>query len=823
MAAQWLRHGDEGESGTAAQRSRGGRRAGAQAASEKLQLLPRTDMVHYMDVRGAWDWQECECCFDRAVGYRAQRTLGDGLDEFRSDLQRQLPDSIPLAPHGRPSSAIVEYSAGVSMGGPDPPEDWPPQQLFGVKCVLAPIRCADAMLLEWLAEPRVGVLMDLGRIRSRLPAILAATDITTAAPTPATAAASAAAGGTWASRWAAYRRAVSFAAFLVLVARFPRVVSLKKVSLTPGSPAYPAIMAQLGPGRQVENDFVASLLVQMLRVKESADLKEGFGFFVQHVLSGGLEKAHAARRGAEGRSAEKVHEAGEGGTGGEPTHNTEASRGEERCSSSEAVNGPIGGLGKRGKKGQWREHLKGPVWERYVDGMAWILEYGGGEGRELRCSHCSEGGSHSGGDVQVNGVPPEEASFPRGMTGGEGTAADASGTAADASGTAADTSGTAADTSGTTEASAMEDASACSAAARAETRAFTQANGTGSSYSSEEQRVAFLLLVAIMWPASILDMEQFDGKQELEGDAIRVKKTVGRKKGKARRGVGKGEAEEEEDDGEVWEELQSCSDAACAGDGAGGAGGAGGGGIADADSDGGVAETGCDGDGTGVVGAGAGDGVNAGKSIGEKGKKEEVLAYLKPWPGGVNLVACLREMLLGEPCYRPVPSIPSAATAPSTAASPANDVPPNTAASSTHPPAHTVATTSSTQVTANSRAATGNADAAALIADNDASGPVACRENRCGAEGCGRVEGGGVKLRSCSGCGKVAYWSRECQKAHWPSHKLTCPGRTSGKKSGNDGSRDGSSSGRASAKVGKQDGFARWMGKVGRQGGKARC
>ncbi|CAI5459781.1 unnamed protein product [Closterium sp. Yama58-4] len=33
--------------------------------------------------------------------------------------------------------------------------------------------------------------------------------------------------------------------------------------------------------------------------------------------------------------------------------------------------------------------------------------------------------------------------------------------------------------------------------------------------------------------------------------------------------------------------------------------------------------------------------------------KGEVPGYLKPWPGGINLLACLREMLLGEVCYRP--------------------------------------------------------------------------------------------------------------------------------------------------------------------------
>ncbi|CAI5956098.1 unnamed protein product [Closterium sp. NIES-64] len=53
------------------------------------------------------------------------------------------------------------------------------------------------------------------------------------------------------------------------------------------------------------------------------------------------------------------------------------------------------------------------------------------------------------------------------------------------------------------------------------------------------------------------------------------------------------------------------------------------------------------------------------------GKEGEEAAYLKAWPGGVNLVACLREMLLGEPCYCPVsPAAPSTSAAPTTPAAP---------------------------------------------------------------------------------------------------------------------------------------------------------
>ncbi|CAI5965598.1 unnamed protein product [Closterium sp. NIES-64] len=1251
--------------------ARGGRRAlpfqGAWKGPEKVQVLSRADMVHYVDVRGAWDWRECECCFDRAVSYRAQRALGMvRLRHFRCDLQRQLPDSIPLAPQERPSSAMVEDSARVPLRPLEPLEEWPPQQLFGVKCAVAPIRCAEAMILEWMAEPRVGVLMDLGRIRSRLPAILAATDAATAATSPATAAAlAAAASGTWATRWAAYRRAVSFAAFLTLVARCPRVVNLKRLCMRGETSVYPAIMAQFGAGRQVENDCIASVLVQVLGVKEGADLQEGFGFFVQHVLSGGLEKAHGEEKGrgaAGGEGAEKTHweeggtggeaaekaqgeegradgemmdrgggmekeeeqvaalarliasqvDAGGGRDGGEPKHSSEASKGGERHSSG-AANGAAGEGGRRGKNGQWRENLKGHVWERYVDGMAWILEHGGGEGREFRCSQCSEEGSqcseegsqcseegsqcseegshqcseegsqcseegsqcseegsqcseegsqcsdegsqcneegsqcseegsqcseessqcseegsqcseegsqcseegsNNGGDVQVNGAPKgmyvsgvgatdfalafatelskpescaeacmyildgnnankvrvEEAAIQEarsrlrrgvggkgrkvrsGGTGGDGAAANTSGAAANTSGAAANTSGAAANTSGAAANRSGEAAKKIRAAAsttgavsntireeantsgagantsgagantnlpslllrlgaipkplddadfaveweewpqgdeaalklpddpnarffllgiseesgtgvESEQRVTEVASKSGRKHTRrkvrgakapgqasdgswghtdrgiggvteqkgiphpfgmavirppprrklpivrcvadaeslvegvgqvvtppacthcvqcfrdyylllpsialiakyayrplyvlfnrflsvfppqsfgfhtlvkdmglppfpsrpapptnlailrgeiEKERVTFLLLVALKWPASILDLEQFEGKELLEGDAIRVKKKVatGRKKGKARRGMGNGgEEEEEEDDGEVQEELESwCFTAQNAwpsslrvslrdAD------------VESEDSGSGLSDVCMGSEGqqervdmntriadlvsTGVDKmrrkrvqlrrGGAVASSSTGKGNEGKGKKAELPPYLKAWPGGVNLLACLREMLLGEPCYCPAspaapsvhPGVNTTGAAPSTTASASSSLAapttaaPNTAVLSTHPPVHTCATmstyaASSPHVTPTTGAAIGTADTAACA---EASALDASRESRCSAAGCGRMEGGGVKLRSCGGCGKVAYCSRECQKAHWP-------------------------------------------------------
>ncbi|CAI5487231.1 unnamed protein product [Closterium sp. Naga37s-1] len=442
MTGQWLRYGIEGDPGTALRRRRkGGRRAGAQEGSEKFQVMSQADIVHYVDVSGAWERHECECCYDRAVSYRAQRALGIvDLAQFRSMMRTPLLDSTPLAPQERPCSAIVEYSARVPMAALERVERWCGEGLFGFKCAVAPIRAVEAMILEWMAEPCVGVLMDLARIRSRLPAILPATDVATAAPAPRTAAAPAAAigSGTWATRWAAYRRAVSFAAFLALVARCPRVVNL--IIFGGDAAVYPAIAGELGAGRQVESDCFASMLVQAgwRRRMPRKTGEEGRGGEDAEKAQGEEGQADCEVMNRRGRV---VYEEERGGVrlivmhvdgGGashvaDPTHSSAARRGDERRSSG-AAHGGAGEQqrGRGGRNGQWRENLKGREWERYVDGMAWILEHGEGGGREFRCSHCSEEGrqcseegrqcseegrqcseegSSNGGDEQVKGAP----------------------------------------------------------------------------------------------------------------------------------------------------------------------------------------------------------------------------------------------------------------------------------------------------------------------------------------------------------------------------------------------------------------------------------
>ncbi|CAI7916762.1 unnamed protein product [Closterium sp. NIES-54] len=376
----------------------GAEKARAEESSKVLELLSHADMVHYLDVTNGWDEDLCKCCFAPAVSQRARRALGiKNLEDLRRHL-RQQPRSIPAATpeQQQHNQAAFESSKGTSVQAlrREGHRIYPQAQ-----CVSQPGRaprlCAEAMLLEWMAEPRVGVLMNLGRVRSRLPDILwpnaAAPAAASSSPAPAAPAAPAAppapaAAAAWSgcwrcsSCWGAYRRAVSFSAFLVLVARSPRLVTLWKAHLVSYSSASPEIVAQLGAHRQREGDNFASMVVQVLGVKESAELKEGFGFFVQHVLSGGLENAHAEGRGGAGReTAEEEHEEGR--------------HWEKEAGSKAETDSVDSKCGRNRKELKWREHMKGRVWERYVDGMAWILEHGGGEGREFRCSHCGEGSS----------------------------------------------------------------------------------------------------------------------------------------------------------------------------------------------------------------------------------------------------------------------------------------------------------------------------------------------------------------------------------------------------------------------------------------------
>ncbi|CAI5966223.1 unnamed protein product [Closterium sp. NIES-65] len=391
------------------QKGEGPERPGAEEDSEKLQLLCRDDMVHYLDVRDAWGVAVCECCFHRAVSQRTQHALVmTTLKAFRSHVQSPQPASIPLAPN-RHARGTYEYSLKVPLPEALAQLNVAADVHVEMKGEMAALICAEAMLLEWMAEPRVGVLMDLGTIRSRLPAIMPATECPAAkaspaaappdalpatAASPAASALPAAAAAAWSCCWrcsscfAAYRRAVSFAAFLVLVARSSRFVTLCRAHAE-NSKAYPAIVSALGAGRQKDDDTFASIKVQILGLKETADLEEGFGVLMQNLLSGGLEKAHAGRKGGAGMDmadgfgsfmqnplpggVENAHAEGGGGRGvvGEGGGGAGQMEKDECTKGSWGSKDGGGRDGRNGKGGQWREHFKGRAWERY-----WARTYG---------------------------------------------------------------------------------------------------------------------------------------------------------------------------------------------------------------------------------------------------------------------------------------------------------------------------------------------------------------------------------------------------------------------------------------------------------------
>ncbi|CAI6007108.1 unnamed protein product [Closterium sp. NIES-65] len=1026
-----------------AQKGAGAGKSGAQEGPEKLLQLPcRAEIVHYLDVRdGGWDLKECECCFDRAVSYRGQRALNMmSLEDFRSHLHKQMPDSVPAAPPNRPTRAILDHSARNPVWAVGGPRGAPPPVHYHWKCERAPYLCAEGMLVEWFAEPRVGVLMDLGKIRSRIPAILNAAGVS-----------------------------------------FP-------AHMDSYSAAFPAMAAALGAGRQAEQDSFASALGQILGVKERGDLKEGFGFFLQELLSGGLEKAHAegkgrgagrgvggggagrgaARagggRGVEGMGMQEIMRAmvrlmeKEGGMGteerrrlmGDPgmipmdammkmlgdkdamrrlTQMLEAeSGGNGGDNEGESAGGDDGG--GEGKDGNWREKLKGAAWERYVDGMGWILEHGehsreaqiflidgnnanktrveeeaieaarGRVGREGRLAGVDGEVGGGGGDeaaaisnpapvgsavsdsrlvpvnsnavvaaftyragcilqwvriygsdfisvkkcfkddphgkvlamrhplrdlpsllVRLGAIPkplegrtfpmewvewpegdeaavklprdPSERCFRLGMVdeietgdsgeGGEGGSGKGSSRqAARAGGKGKKKGGGGRGGRGGGRGNgrrrdpgegpvslmdALVGATApqnrtvpivrCTADAEflvefagklVDLPECSQCNKCFATYTffiptltlianyayrpasvlfnrflavfpphtaefakllelmhmeplptdvppllnlhvvrkrAEQLPVFFLLHVAIHWPKSVLQIEELEAVGSTEG-AEGVRRGAGRKAQKGKKGGKKGggdSGEDGEDDGEVWEEVRGWCLAAmfawkstlrvvgpgmvetCKGNKARKAKGS--------KWESGSWVTGMwqraidpryrgdeqEQDGQSSSSSGSGSGSSS--SSEGTGKKGEVPAYLKPWPGGVNLLACLREMLLGEPCYRLASPAASSAT-PVASSTPA--------AASSSRAAVTMAAAASTVASSSAAAATAAAAAAVAVA----TGSAASGGRVCSAEGCGKVEGGAVKLKGCSGCGKVAYCNRDCQKAHWPSHKLTC-------------------------------------------------
>ncbi|CAI5469220.1 unnamed protein product [Closterium sp. Yama58-4] len=319
----------------------------------------------------------CSCCFHRVLGTGGKAALGIvSAKDFQRDLLQQLPKSIPLAApewqggggslegenrnHATKGVAevVAEEGAGVAatgtavIGAAGEGENVAAEKGKGAaemgaaggfndnKWKRAPYLCAKAMILEWMAEPRVGVLMDLGRIRSCLPAIISAT----VAPACC-----------WrcSSCWASYRHAVSLCAFLVLVANSHRFVILWRAQLASLTGLFAPIVEELGAHRQGEEDSLASVLVQVLGVKGGEEMKDGLKAHVLPLLPGGAE----AHRGSEGGAGE---DRGKGGIadGGRKRRNG----GKRESGRKGGRRGGKGDSGGAGLSGEWRQGLEGPVW-----------------------------------------------------------------------------------------------------------------------------------------------------------------------------------------------------------------------------------------------------------------------------------------------------------------------------------------------------------------------------------------------------------------------------------------------------------------------------
>ncbi|CAI5531562.1 unnamed protein product [Closterium sp. Naga37s-1] len=273
---------------------------------------------------------------------------------------------------------------GISAGSPAEQFKW--------KADIAPMPAAEGMFLEWMAEPRVGLLLDLDVVRCQLADMMKIHDL-------ATARGGATAGGgapkhfwwcCWqcSACWTAYRRCLSVVVFLVLVARLPRIVTLWRLHMKSCYVAFPALANQLnarrqiggvggrqgerqasrqagkGGGRQVggeaEEDCFGSILVQVLGVKGKKELASGFAAHVLPLLPGGRQ-AHGGMRAGTGRG---------GGVGG--------------------------GIGWVEGGEEWREGLRGVEWDEYVERMGEIISQGGLEAEQYRCSCRQCGGDNEG-------------------------------------------------------------------------------------------------------------------------------------------------------------------------------------------------------------------------------------------------------------------------------------------------------------------------------------------------------------------------------------------------------------------------------------------
>ncbi|CAI5966994.1 unnamed protein product [Closterium sp. NIES-64] len=438
------------------------------------------------------------------------------------------------------------------------------------------------------------------------------------------------------------------------------------------SPTFPALVAQLGAGRQEKGDGLASLLVQILGVRESGDLKEGFGSFMQNLLLGFGRRAGSA-----------------GGPGGARV----GSRFGEQ----------MGGGGSMGRLFEAMTEVVGVVGGGNKPTAADVM---------MRLRDIME----TDGDMQEEGGGTVVCMVGEGEAGGEVAWGMDRGSTGDVAGRAV--GGVAGKIAGKMFAGAvggMAGGVFCKLVDLLLLKPFPR--GTPASFQ-----------VQVIEELGRIGRDECKGVPHQAGG----RQGDGRKGGRAMHGGTSGQSQQQKQGGAPRKCSKEVAMEMCKR----------------------FLHSRFSGDCHHGDALACSSGCGSWSSKAGKGKREEEKsAYLKAWPGGVNLVACLREMLLREPCYHPATAFAVGAASAAATFAGVNFCGPSTDASA--------------------RSVAANAHQGNAV-------PGGSKMRVCGAARCGRVEGDGVKLRGCSGCVMVTYCDRECQKTHWPLHKVTCHSRAGG-------------------------------------------
>ncbi|CAI5965747.1 unnamed protein product [Closterium sp. NIES-65] len=584
--------------------------------------LTRAHMVHYVDVHLPWSHSLCACCLPRMLRPAPPTAFQiSSLASLRKHLQKPVVRSMPPFRFGlKPPRFITAYSAAVPLSAPPlrPPSGSRARGTTGARDTAGTRGTAGDRGTRAAGSPRLWwccwLCIDC---------------------------------------WTRYRRAMSIAAFIVLVAKFPRFVALWRSHVQSSSVIFPHLAFHFGAGRQAQDDCVALLLLHVLGVKGKEQLETGFAAHLLPLLPGGRDAhpmfannaaivffdcaAHRHKESVEDAAVEGAVNrlaAGERGTVG----NGVQGRGKQAVEPEAPTVSPAAtAAGSTAwaalALGPYAEGRIKPILRSRTEVEAFIKLTADTISPAPACSRCYRYFCQYYRVVKHTAIAASFAYCP--------------------SSTLLHCLLSLSPARSATFKSLLEKLHV--------PRVPAVVPDSLVEGVAEEKRLRLLFV-------GMLHMSK-------ENAIPKILEPIGGGKG-----VGRVGREESEDYCEgMWRAIME-DEALRA----------------------------------------------AGKDAGKKEKGRAGASYLEPWPGGVNPLACLREMLLGETSYCPQGKVDALAAADA-------------------------------------------AGAATAEGHGDKGGWRGCASAQCG-----EVEGAGVQLKLCSRCGKAAYCNRECQRAHSPSHKLTC-------------------------------------------------